>query len=234
MRERRLVEDGSVCEGDFIDGVDTVVALKQNWDKKEKCRFFPHNCPALNNRGPFCIIRTGHEVARFALKYGRTIDDEMRQFSEEAFMPVNGYFDPREQEPEDGTTDRDEVVQRVRQAATQILGIQEVDANSINKEYKERPSDRLAADYPILNESLFDETSSIWIHLCGSTIVAAEVIHPVWYKLTPFAGPGRTVVKQVPYCPSCSEEPNRSGPAVYVEDEEAEEIEKLRRLRGMI
>lgn len=233
MRDEKLVEDGSVCEGDFMDGVDTVDEWQARADERERCRFFPRECPALRSEGPDCIFKAGQDVARFTNRLGTSVDDEMKDFSAQAPMRGEGWFDPRIEEPEDATMDREEVVERVGTAAGEVLGIQSVDSASVNKEFKEPPDAVSPEEYPVLGQSVFDSESSIWVHSCGATLATTEVRHPVRLKTMPLAGPGRVVTKRVPHCPSCEDEPDPNGAPVYAEDEATEEeaeLEKIRRV----
>ncbi|HEY8108794.1 MAG TPA: hypothetical protein VIF43_02185 [Patescibacteria group bacterium] len=231
MRDKKLIEDGSVCEGDFMDGVDTVAQHRERMDEREPCRFFPHDCPVLNpgDVGPFCVMKTGQEVARFSSRLGTSVEEELEDFAEQAPMPPNGYFDPTVEQPADATTDRDEVTRRVGVRASEILGIQEIDAQSVHKEFEGTPDDVDTED-PVLAESVFDPETSRWMHHCGTMVAAAEVRHPVRLKAMPLAGPGRVVTEQKPYCPNCSEAPDPDGEPVYEEDKEAAELERIRRV----
>ena len=234
MKEKRLINDGSVCEGDFVDGIDTVAELNANRGSRERCRYFPHECPALKDDiGPYCIPATAVMVARFALKRGQSVDQELVQFKREAPMPSNGYFDPTIEDLDSGTTDMGEVGARVKVWAARVMGIQEVDSTSVNREYKNTPSERLLGSYPVLESSVFDEETSTWLHECGSVITTAEINHPIWFKHGPgpTAGTGKVKVENRPFCPTCQEEPKPSGTPLYAEDLEREENEILRRMR---
>lgn len=229
MKEERLILDGSVCEGDIVDGVDTVDQLEA-LDEKERCRFFPAECPVLNGAGPYCIAKSGQEVARFMTKLGTSLEEELEDFSDQAPMPARGYFDPTIEEPDQSTTDRDEVVKRVGLWAEKTLGIQHADAGSHNQEYKAPSTDKNLMAYPVLAKSIFDEDTSAWIHSCGATLAEAIVNHSVHLKALPLAGTGEVKRERVPYCPSCGEAPNPYGPPVYAEDLEVQEQSFIREL----
>ncbi len=235
MKEAELIRDGSVCEGDFMEGIDTVAEMHVRAGEREACRFFPHECPMLDFRqGPSCIQRYGSEVAKNVVKSGTSVDEELKDFAAEVPMPANGFFDPTVEEPRDATLDREEAVERVGAAASKILGIVEIDSGSVNKEFRTQPDKDLLQEHGVLEASVFDEDNSTWIHSCGTTIATAETKHPVHLKMMPLAGPGRVVTKQKPYCPSCEDEPNPNGAPVYVEDEEEDEMAKLRELRNRL
>lgn len=73
--------DGSVCEGDFADGIDTISEAHANKDQREACRFFPGECPMLDfQRGPSCIQRYGVEVARNVVSDRTIVDEELKSF----------------------------------------------------------------------------------------------------------------------------------------------------------
>jgi hypothetical protein len=233
MRDRKLIEDGSVCEGDFMDGIDTYAEWEANKGERTPCRFFPDDCPALRGEGPDCIVQGGHTVARYAKQSGTSVDEELGDFAAQAPIRGEGWFDPTVEEPEDATTDRDEIVGRVGTWAENILGIQSIDSASVNKEFRKEPDQTLAEKYPLLEESIFDPEAGTWIHSCGTTLATAEVRHSVHLKMMPLAGSGRVVTERVPYCPHCGTEPSPYGSPVYEEDLAAEEAAELERIRAV-
>lgn len=232
MRQSRLIFDGSVCEGDFMEGINTVDEVRMNADNKERCRFFPNECPTLDTQlGPFCIYATGHTVAQFVTKLGTSLDAEMNDFNTEAPMPPRGYFDPTEEEPGDSTTDRAEVVRRVKIQAAKILDILEIDAPSINNEFRQKPGDALLKSFPVLGESIYDEEESVWIHSCGTMVAFADVHRTVRDDYFPLSGSGEVVTEEQPYCPSCSEKPNKHGAPISAKEAHAKDINEIERLR---
>lgn len=77
-----------------------------------------------------------------------------------------------------------------------------------------QPSDTAAG---VLAESVYDEAKREWTHKCGSTVMAAKVYHPVYFK--EFAGPvgsGDVRIETVPYCPTCEAKPNENGAPIRV------------------
>jgi hypothetical protein len=69
--------------------------------------------------------------------------------------------------------------------------------------------------YPVLDESIQDKKANTWTHKCGSVVMAARVLHPVWVR--PFTGGfGEVDIEVVPYCPTCESKPSSDGAPVYV------------------
>jgi hypothetical protein len=231
MRDPKLIIDGSFCEGDFIDGLDVVAEVQFNAADTERCRFFPAECPVLNRDGPYCIPKSGQEVARFVVKLKTSLDDELRDFTAQAPMPARGYFDPTRENPDQSLTDKEEVTRQVGDWARKILGIQEVDSATVNQEYSAKPSESLLAANPVLRDSLFDSESSEWVHSCGTKITVAEVRRSVHHRSLPLAGTGEVITEHKPYCSHCEKKPNEYGPPVYADDLEGAEDEILRRMR---
>ena len=216
MRDPELVIKGSFCEGDFMYGLESEIEVIFNAKHRKQCRFFPDDCPALNpNNGPLCIPKTGQEVARFVVKDRTSVAEELQDFAREAPMPPYGYFDPTKEEVVNSTTDRPEITRRIGVWATRILGIEESESATINKEFTIKPSQQLAEKYPVLTESVFDEDTSTWLHSCGNLIVSAVVHHPVWNKLIPLSGSGRVQIEDRPYCSGCQQQPSERGSPVY-------------------
>lgn len=223
---------GSFCEGDFVERLDTVAEVQFNADDTERCRFFPAQCPALDQEaGPFCIPKSGQEVARFVIKLKTSVEDEMRDFAAQAPMPSRGYFDPTRENPDQSTTDKEEVNRQVGEWARKILGIQEIDSATIHKEYSTQPSESLLEANPVLRDSIFDREASIWAHSCGTIITVAEIKRSVHHRRLPLAGTGEVIIERKPYCSHCEEKPNEYGPPVYADDIEKTETDILRRLR---
>lgn len=112
MREKEFVLNREVCDGVFIDGVDTEAELYLRTDV-QACRFYgPEHCPVVNG-GPGCIVLDGQRVARGVIQFGTTIEDEVADYASNIPMPDRGFFDPTVEEPDRATKDRVELAQRV-------------------------------------------------------------------------------------------------------------------------
>ncbi len=222
MKEARLIQDGSVCQGDFVDGIDTVEQLRNV--ERQNCHLFPHNCPVRRQEGPFCIAKAGQQVARYVSQLGTTIEAELIDFDREAPMPLRGYFDPTIEEPGDATTDRKEVVERVGKWAEKVLGVNSLDAASHNRVYVGKG----VGSSGVLAGSVKDEETGAWMHSCGTRLAAVTVSHPLHLRAMPLAGFGEVRSEEVPFCPSCQTKPSPNGSIWYIEDVEAEENRRLR------
>lgn len=236
MKEQRLILQGSVCQGSFVEGLDTVEEVRLNGDLIEDCRFLYDGCP-MSAAAPetVCSPRMAQEVARHVVSSAVSLEEEMRAyrgFVESEPLPVNGYFDPFTQEPHEATTDIEEVLQSVEAWAAKILGIQPQDAKSLNREFREAPHQSLRAVFPVLEESVYDPTDSSWMHSCGSLLSVALVKHAVHMRSLPLAGSGRVVEEHRPFCPDCEQEPAAMGAILYEEDLDDDEMRILRDLLG--
>lgn len=232
MRDRELIRDGSVCDGDFTSDEKTVADIIANGGH-ESCRFLVNgNCPVVVSRaaGPYCIPRSSLEIARYVIKDRTTVERELDDFNRMAPFPPLGFFDPTKENPEDATTDRTEIRARMSEWASHILGIKEKDADSHIIEFRTPASNSLVERYSVLFDSVYDGGKSVWVHGCGSILAAGEVVHQVRYKDMPLAGSGNVQVETVPYCSSCQEAPDKNGEDVYVEDVDKREADILRRM----
>jgi len=52
---------------------------------------------------------------------------------------------------------------------------------------------------------------------CGSTIMLAEIAHPIWNGPFAMSGSGQVFNEEVPYCPKCDKKPNFQGEPVAPE-----------------
>lgn len=222
MKEARLIHDGSVCQGDIIDGIDTVAQLREV--ERQDCRFLANGCPVLRSEGPYCIAKAGQQVARYVERLGTTVEAELRDFDREAPMPAKGYFDPTVEDPSGATTDRVEIVARVGKWAEKVLGVNTLDAASHNRVFVGTGS------FSILGESICDEETGAWMHSCGTRLASATVTHSLHLRAMPLAGFGEVQREEVPFCPSCQKAPNPNGEPRYIEDIEAREAEALRKM----
>lgn len=230
MRDPSIIKDASVCEGQFSGTAVTRAELAA--ETHTPCRFFPHNCPAANG-GPHCIAQAGVQVARITLRDRTTVEHELKDFSQLYPFPRQGFFDPTIEDTSDAITDKKVILQRIGTWAHRVLGVQPIDEASHNREFQGIPTQRTIDEYEVLSKSVFDGSTSRWIHECGATIAVADVIHQLRYRRMPLAGDGRVQHEQVPYCPSCETEPSSDGAIIYIEDEEEREAEILRRMRGL-
>ncbi len=234
MKETELVLRGSVCQGSFVDGINTVAELKLNKYSIVDCRFL-RNCPNDPINGVACEPLLAQQVARNVIELGTSLDGEMDEFTkfvDSNPMPPNGYFDPTIQEPYDGTTDRLAALSNIKNWSAKILGIQEQDAGSLNQEFMWSPSDALTAVYPVLGDSVYDPEGSTWMHSCGTLLSTAQVTHPIHVRGLPLAGSGQVEVEQYPYCSHCEEKPNEYGSPLYEDELDIHELDVLRRMRG--
>jgi len=62
----------------------------------------------------------------------------------------------------------------------------------------------------VLTESTGQEGVG-FTHSCGTTILAAQVAHPILDGPFPGSGSGKCDYDEMPYCPKCEEEPNFHG-----------------------
>lgn len=71
--------------------------------------------------------------------------------------------------------------------------------------------DSTTGHYRVLDESVQGDDG--WTHSCGAVVMGVNVAMSVWYRSGPgpCAGGGEVVNRTVPYCPSCEDEPNRTG-----------------------
>lgn len=231
MRERDYVLHREVCDGAFIDGVETEAELSLR-GSTEPCRFYGNDkCPVVNGMGLGCVALDGQEVARNVLRDGTSIDDEIADYAAHIPMPARGFFDPTIEEPGQGIRDRQQLAGKVKPWVKKILGVEDADADSLNHEYTRMPSERNARKYPVLSESLYDEESRVWLHSCGTRLAVGEVRNSVWFRSGPgpCAGSGEVRIEERPYCPACQEKPPTSG-IVYQEDLDREEIGLLRNI----
>mgnify|MGYP001166157320 CR=1 FL=1 len=226
MKDRLLIQKGSVCEGDFIEGIDTIAEVRMA--EREPCKFFPDNCPATDRNGPRCMKVSGQRVAQYAIKPGASLEAELLDFARSAPIKQNGYFDPTSQDPDVASTDIENVTDGVRKWAETVLGIQRVDAASVNNEYCAQPTEKSLKKYSVLGKSVFDDENNQWVHECGATLACAKKMHSVHSKWISGAGSGQVQVETAPYCPCCEKKPNSYGKPVYQEDIDAEEAAILR------
>lgn len=91
MRKRRLVLEGSFCDMNlYADGPQTVAEAKT---------LGPQPCPRLNQckdgglgaAGLQCVMATGLEVARFALRGGTSVARQMTDYRQGHFVPKEGW-----------------------------------------------------------------------------------------------------------------------------------------------
>jgi hypothetical protein len=145
-------------------------------------------------------------------------------------MGDKGYFDPTVESPDNRTFDKAEVTERVGKWAERILGIQSVDAVTINHEFKSDEHESGLDAYSVLAQSTRDPENGTWVHVCGTVVSEAKVMHPLHTRALQFAGSGRVKIEVVPYCTSCEQKPSEHGDVLYEEDEDAREREALRKI----
>lgn len=230
MREKRCVDDGSVCQNanSYLDPeVQTVADMRAKGN--EDCPVFSKcRTGAIERQKISCAPLMGIEVARFVLKQGNSVTDEIKTFKREiAKAGRKGFFDPYD-DPEKVITDLDEGCQMVQKWAETILGLNPLDAGSYGQTYDIGPGEK---SYPVLDESVWDPDGKIWVHECGATLAKAEVTHSIHDSGMPLAGSGRVHTETVPYCPNCGKKPSEFGAPLDHDPGDARDLEILRRMR---
>ncbi|NIM47498.1 MAG: hypothetical protein GTN40_05085 [Candidatus Aenigmarchaeota archaeon] len=232
MREQRLILEGSPCSMDFFDRSIKTVSDSLSRGPRLCPKFTNCNSGALGPGKLQCVMLTGLEVARYSLKESVSVSQEIKDFRKKAKLKppgVKGYMDTSKNDFKI-LTDWNEICNAVFEFARVILDLQPSEHMKFGTVFK-LSKEKCIKNYPILNQSVWDEEGSQWMHSCGVLLMSAVVIHSIHDGPFPLSGSGRTWREEVPFCPACQEMPDEQGSPTKSDPYEDREKEILRKMR---